>query len=286
MHQQAPTHDCPGSAPMPEGLPHVGCILLWYPLFTQPFIFRDVEALKLRLPVAVYSLYGRNLRHCSAEMAEAAPSVQTMGIKALPAMLASWAKLFLTRPRTAARIFRTCLFHRWTSWETFGEDIWSHVAAVHLAPRFVEAGIDVIYAPWPRGTATAARTISLLTGIPYATSARGDNLNPPDPDLKDKLQHALFIRANNAADARRIADLAGPRPAPAPALSTTASPCTWTNWRPLPLPSPAASLPWAASTSPRASTCSCRPAACSSARDATSGSPLPAAAGGPWALAP
>ena len=210
MHQQAPTHDCPGSAPMPEGLPHVGCILLWYPLFTQPFIFRDVEALKRRLPVTVFSLYGRNLKHCSEEMAEAAPSVRTMGIKALPAMLASWAKLFLTRPLVAARAFRTCLFHRWTSWETFGEDIWSHVAAVHLAPRFVEAGIDVIYAPWPRGTATAARTISLLTGIPYATSARGDNLNPPDPDLKDKLQHALFIRANNQADARRIAALAGP----------------------------------------------------------------------------
>ena len=210
MHEQEPTLAFDSSAPLPEGLPHVGCILLWYPLFTQPFIFRDVEALKRRLPVAVYSLYGRNLRHCSAEMAKAAPSVQTMGIKALPAMLASWAKLFLTRPLVAARAFRTCLFHRWTSWETFGEDIWSHVAAVHLAPRFVEAGIDVIYAPWPRGTATAARTISLLTGIPYATSARGDNLNPPDPDLKDKLQHALFIRANNAADARRIADLAGP----------------------------------------------------------------------------
>ena len=210
MHEQESTLAFDSSAPLPEGLPHVGCILLWYPLFTQPFIFRDVEALKRRLPVTVFSLYGRNLKHCSEEMAEAAPSVRTMGIKALPAMLASWAKLFLTRPLAAARAFRTCLFHRWTSWETFGEDIWSHVAAVHLAPRFVEAGIDVIYAPWPRGTATAARTISLLTGIPYATSARWDNLNPPDPDLKDKLQHALFIRANNAADAQRIADLAGP----------------------------------------------------------------------------
>ena len=210
MHEQAPTPAAASCAPLPEGLPHVGCILLWYPLFTQPFIFRDVEALKRRLPTAVFALYGRNLRHCSEEMAKEAATVNTMGIKALPAMLLSWARLFLTRPKLAARIFRICLFHKWTSWETFGEDIWSHVAAVHLAPRFAEAGIDVIYAPWPRGTATAARTISLITGIPYATSARGDNLNPPDPDLKDKLRNALFIRANNAADARRIADLAGP----------------------------------------------------------------------------
>ena len=71
-----------------------------------------------------------------------------------------------------------------------------------------EAGIDICYAPWPRGTTTAARTVYLLEGIPFATSARGDNLNPADPDLVDKLNDALFIRTNNAADARRITGLA------------------------------------------------------------------------------
>ena len=70
MHEQESTLAFDSSAPLPEGLPHVGCILLWYPLFTQPFIFRDVEALKRRLPVTVFSLYGRNLKHCSEEMAE------------------------------------------------------------------------------------------------------------------------------------------------------------------------------------------------------------------------
>ena len=74
--------------PLPERLPHIAVILLWYPLFTQPFIFRDVESLRSRLPVSVITLYGRNLRHCSEEMKEAARAVHTMGTAALPTILA------------------------------------------------------------------------------------------------------------------------------------------------------------------------------------------------------
>ena len=76
--------------PLPERLPHIAVILLWYPLFTQPFIFRDVESLRSRLPVSVITLYGRNLRHCSEEMKEAARDVHTMGTAALPSILASF----------------------------------------------------------------------------------------------------------------------------------------------------------------------------------------------------
>ena len=73
---------------LPAGLPHVACILLWYPLFTQPFIFREIEGLKERLPLSVYSLYGRDTRHCSAEMLAQADCVRTFGVKALPGILA------------------------------------------------------------------------------------------------------------------------------------------------------------------------------------------------------
>lgn len=43
-------------APLKSGLPHVGYVLLWYPLFTQPFIFREVEGLQNELPLEVYTL--------------------------------------------------------------------------------------------------------------------------------------------------------------------------------------------------------------------------------------
>lgn len=64
------------------GLPHVAYVLLWYPLFTQPFIFREVEGLKGLLPLSVYSLYGPNLRHCSNEMRAVAGETRTYGMRA------------------------------------------------------------------------------------------------------------------------------------------------------------------------------------------------------------
>ena len=69
--------------PFHSASPKVGIILLWYPLFTQPFIFRDVEAIKTRLPAIVYTLYGENLRLCSREMCQAGSSAQRLGIKKL-----------------------------------------------------------------------------------------------------------------------------------------------------------------------------------------------------------
>ena len=69
------------------GLPHVAYVLLWYPLFTQPFIFREVEGLKGLLPLSVYSLYGPNLRHCSNEMRAVAGETHTYGIRALGRVL-------------------------------------------------------------------------------------------------------------------------------------------------------------------------------------------------------
>ena len=195
--------------PLPPGRPHVACILLWYPLFTQPFIFQDVEGMRAHLPLVVYSLYGRHLRCCSAAMRAAAPRTRTLGLRALPLLLRDAARQCLRSPRRFFRLFRRCLLRRWPSWEVLGENLWAFFAGCHLAFRLREDGVDIIYAPWPRGTATAALTASAFSGIPFATSARGDNLEPADPDLAFKLRKALFIRANNAADKARIEALPG-----------------------------------------------------------------------------
>lgn len=192
-----------GRAPLPPGLPHLAVILLWYPLFTQPFIFREVEQLRQRLPLKVYTLYGRNARCCSGEMLAADKKAHRLGIRALPQLLRELAIQLCTHPIRFVRLFRECLFRRWSTWETLGENCWAFFAGLYLARVFREDGMDMIYAPWPRGTATAARVAARLAGIPFATSVRGDNLEPADPDLADKLREALFVRVNNAADGER-----------------------------------------------------------------------------------
>lgn len=192
---------------LPAGLPHTAYILLWYPLFTQPFIFREVEGLRRLLPLEVHTLYDHNLRHCSTEMLTASGKVQTLGVRSVPRIIMATIKLTLKKPFFVFRLFGRSMFRRWRSIETFGENLWAFFSGIYLGEIFREEGIDLIYAPWPRGAATAAWVASSVAGLPFATSARGDNLDPADPDLSDKLEAALFIRANNAADKKRINDL-------------------------------------------------------------------------------
>ena len=136
--------------PLPERLPHIAVILLWYPLFTQPFIFRDVESLRSRLPVSVITLYGKNLRHCSEEMKEAARNVHTMGTVALPSILTSFFITFCRHPLRLMRVAGKSLLYRWKSLETFGENLWAFLCGVHLlrslAPRHDDGGTHCLSA--------------------------------------------------------------------------------------------------------------------------------------------
>lgn len=190
--------------------PHIAYILLWYPLFTQPFIFREVEGLRKQMPVTIYSLYGLNQRQWSAEMRAAAQGTVTHGIAALGKILAEFFCQLWRQPRRIGQLFMRSLWRKWPNAEVCGENLWAFFMGVYLAKVLQRDGIDLIHAPWPRGTATAAWVASSLSGIPFSTAARGDNLNPADPDLLDKLNAAAFIRANNAADIERMAAMLPP----------------------------------------------------------------------------
>lgn len=190
---------------MKTSLPHVAYVLLWYPLFTQPFIFREVEGLREQgLPLTVYSLYGLSMHQCSQEMRDAAPRTRAFGSRYTGVFVWAFLCRLCTHPRRLLSLLRRLLFRPWHSLEILGENVWGFMAGVYLARLFREDGIDMIHAPWPRGAATAAWVASSLSGIPFSTAARGDNLKPADPDLLDKLQAAQFVRANNKADIRRM----------------------------------------------------------------------------------
>lgn len=190
--------------PLPQGLPHLAYILLWFPLFTQPFIFREVKCLREFLPVEVYTLYGKNSRCLSREMLESEIRVTRLGLRALFAVIFHTLAAFCKWPRKMWRLFRQCCLRRFGSLEILGENVWAFFCGAYLARRLREDGIDLLYAPWPRGAATAARVAATLCGLPYIIAARGDNLDPADPDLEDKFADALLVRTNNAADQRRI----------------------------------------------------------------------------------
>lgn len=189
---------------LPPDLPHIAYVLLWYPLFTQPFIFSEVEGLRRAVPLQTYTLYGRNTQHCSGQMRENALTPRSYGVRGIWTMARDLVSAVCRQPLKVGRLFRRICFRRWPGWEVFGENLWAFGVGVSLGRRFAEDGIDLVYAPWPRGAATAAWVGATLADVPFAIAARGDNLDPADPDLGDKLRFACFTRANNAADKARI----------------------------------------------------------------------------------
>ena len=192
-------------------MPHVAYVLLWYPVFTQPFIFREVEGLKKAgVPLTVYSLYGRSTRKCSDAMRAVVRQTLSFGMPAMGRFFLALLRQLFVRPRDMLGLMREMLFRPWLHLESAAETLWGFLAGIYFARLFVEAGIDLIHAPWPRGAATAAWAASRLSGIPFSLAARGDNLDPAEPDLLDKMEQCLFIRANNQADRARMQRMLAP----------------------------------------------------------------------------
>jgi len=144
-------------------MPHVAYVLLWYPVFTQPFIFREVEGLKKAgVPLTVYSLYGRSLRKCSDEMRAIASQTYSFGMRAVGRFFLAFLWRLVAQPRGTLALMREMICRRWLNMESAAEVFWGFLAGIYFARLFAEAGIDLIHAPWPRGSATAAWVASRL----------------------------------------------------------------------------------------------------------------------------
>ncbi|MHC1790673.1 glycosyltransferase family 4 protein [Solidesulfovibrio sp.] len=191
-------------------LPKTAYILLWYPLPSETFIFREVENAKAAgMPFAVHALYGEARKHLSPQMAAVAPSVSRLGVRAIPAILADMAWWMVKNPVETARILGTVPWRRWSCLEVAGENVFAMCAGFSLARRFLRDGIRHIHAGWANGPATAAWVASRLSGIPFSFSARAGDIYPPDGALADKMRDAVAIHTNNKAN---IAYLTGQLP--------------------------------------------------------------------------
>ncbi len=182
-------------------IPKTAYVLLWFPLSSETFIFREVVTLRrLGMPIDVYTLYAPKLTNCSPEMLEASSGVQHLGVRALPAM-ASALRYWMRRDADSTNeLIRDVLSRRWSCIEVAGESWWAFFAGFRLARLLERDGIDHIHAPWANGPATAAWVASRLTGIPFSLAGRAGDIYPPDGALSDKIRDSLFTRTNNQAN--------------------------------------------------------------------------------------
>lgn len=182
-------------------LPKTAYILLWYPLPSETFIFREVENAKAAgMPFCVHALYGEARKHLSPQMAAVAPTVARLGARSIPRILADMAWWALRRPIETAAILATIPWRRWSCLEVAGENVFAMCAGFSLARKFLADGIEHIHAGWANGPATAAWVASRLSGIPFSFSARAGDIYPPDGALAEKMRAAAAIHTNNKAN--------------------------------------------------------------------------------------
>ena len=176
-------------------------VLLWFPLSSETFIFREIVQLReLGLDIRVYTMYGAALRGCSREMRAYAGPVTRMGVAAFFRIWGAFFRAARRRPGLVWRLLREGFFRRMRNLEALGENLWCFMAGFLLAEDCVRDGITLIHSSWANGPATAAWVASRLTGIPFAFTGRAGDIYPEDGLLREKSRDARFIRTNNAAN--------------------------------------------------------------------------------------
>lgn len=182
-------------------LPAIAYVLLWFPLSSETFIFREVVQLMARgLPIRAYTMYGKSLDGCSEEMRRFSGPVERMGVGGTWRVLRAFLRAWGHTPLKVFNLMRQGFFRRMRNFESLGENLWCFMAGFLLAEMCTRDNIKLIHAPWANGPATAAWVASRLTGIPFAFTGRAGDIYPQDGLLREKSADALFIRTNNHAN--------------------------------------------------------------------------------------
>jgi glycosyltransferase involved in cell wall biosynthesis len=186
-----------------RAFPKIAYVLLWFPLSSETFIFREVKSLlSLEVPIQVYTMYGESLKGCSDEMQAFSGLVRHYGMFATAGALAAFFRALRREPRKVAGLLREGFFRKMRDLESLGENLWCFMAGFLLAEHCVGEDIGLIHSAWANGPATAAWVASRLTGIPFAFTGRAGDIYPEDGLLREKSRDALFLRTNNLANVR------------------------------------------------------------------------------------
>lgn len=182
-------------------LPRTAYVLLWFPLSSETFIFREVQRLAAQgMPLRVYTMYGKQLRGSSEEMRRCPLPVMRLGTRATFRILGAFFRALRRDPGAVWKLMREGLFRRMRNLEALGENVWCFLAGFLLAEQARRDQVELLHSAWGNGCATAVWVASRASGIPFAFTGRAGDIYPQDGILREKCRDALFIRTNNMAN--------------------------------------------------------------------------------------
>ena len=181
--------------------PRMAYVLLWFPLSSETFVFREIQQLVQRgMDIRVYTMYGEKLRGCSDEMKNYAGPIKRFGSVATLRLLKAFWRAWKHDRETVKTLMRRGLFRKMRNLEAYAENLWCFLAGFLLAEEAQRDGIELLHSSWGNGPATAVWVASRLSGIPFAFTGRAGDIYPQDGILAEKSRDAIFIRTNNMAN--------------------------------------------------------------------------------------
>ena len=181
--------------------PRMAYVLLWFPLSSETFVFREIQQLVQRgMDIRVYTMYGEKLRGCSDEMKNYAGPIKRFGSMATLRLLKAFWRAWKRDRETVKTLMRRGLFRKMRNLEAYAENLWCFLAGFLLAEEAQRDGIELLHSSWGNGPATAVWVASRLSGIPFAFTGRAGDIYPQDGILAEKSRDAIFIRTNNMAN--------------------------------------------------------------------------------------
>ena len=103
--------------------PRMAYVLLWFPLSSETFVFREIQQLVQRgMDIRVYTMYGEKLRGCSDEMRNYAGPIKRFGSVATLRLLKAFWRAWKRDRETVKTLMRRGLFRKMRNLEAYAEN--------------------------------------------------------------------------------------------------------------------------------------------------------------------
>jgi len=192
--------------------PHVAYIMWHFPLLSETFIQREIDALKrkgLRITIIADAVPDTSLvDDLARQLIQDTVPILPLDVRRSRTFTRSFAR---RRPLRMANLFLFVLFHRYHEKKSYRFDREIYRKAIYIAGVCHDLGVTRVHAPWADLNAWTGLLAARLLGVPYTVQARAHDLHRRSYryGLKEKFRYAEFVFTNTEYNVRELTNIMG-----------------------------------------------------------------------------
>ena len=200
--------------PRPPGGERVAYLVWRYPVLTETFVRREVQALRSAgLSLDVVALEAPD-SPMSEDSESPAGAVTCLGPTDTDRWRVAARRYLRQKPWTVVRLWLCVVGHRYRENKAWWHDRDVLYMAAGLADMMAERGTTHVHSPWANHSAFLAFLVSRLLGVSYSVQARAAEIHRAAqvPLIEDRVRFAEFLITNSRYNERYLRTVVGCRP--------------------------------------------------------------------------